>query len=187
MHTETTTIIIALCLSCSLGSLSLRAQTNTSAVVVEKPADDQAELAKKLSNPVAALISVPLQNNFDFGAGPNGDGFQYKLNIQPVVPISLSKDWNIISRTILPYIYQDDVIGTSSQSGLGDTTQPHLQPMFDPVAQIVYAAKASDVRTTVVNGRVLMHDRQVRTLDRRTVLADAAKMAARVKAAVANQ
>jgi len=68
-----------------------------------------------------------------------------------------------------------------------DTTQPHLQPMFDPVAQIVYAAKASDVRTTVVNGRVLMHDRQVKTLERRTVLADAAKMAERVKAAVPNQ
>ena len=65
-----------------------------------------------------------------------------------------------------------------------DTTQPHLQPMFDPVAQLVYAAKASDVRTTVVNGRVLMHDRQVKTLQRAQVLADAAKMADRVRAAV---
>jgi hypothetical protein len=86
-------------------------------------ADDAAELAKKLSNPVAALISVPLQNNFDFGAGPNGDGFQYKLNIQPVVPFSLNADWNLISRTIVPYVYQEDVIGTSSQSGLSDTVQ----------------------------------------------------------------
>ena len=65
-----------------------------------------------------------------------------------------------------------------------DTTQPHLQPMFDPVAQIVYAAKASDVRTTIVHGRVLMHDRQVKTLSRAQVLADAAKMADRVRAAV---
>jgi cytosine/adenosine deaminase-related metal-dependent hydrolase len=68
-----------------------------------------------------------------------------------------------------------------------DTTQPHLQPMFDPVAQIVYAAKGSDVRTTIVNGKVLMHDRQVRTLDRQAVLADARKMAERVRAAVAQR
>jgi len=65
-----------------------------------------------------------------------------------------------------------------------DTTAPHLQPMFDPVAQLVYAAKASDVRTTVVNGRVLMHDRVVKTLDRRAVLADAQTMAERVRTAV---
>jgi hypothetical protein len=82
-----------------------------------------AELAMKLSNPVAALISVPLQNNFDFGAGPTGDGFQYKLNIQPVIPFSLNEDWNLISRTILPYVYQENIFGTSSQSGLSDTVQ----------------------------------------------------------------
>lgn len=82
-----------------------------------------AELAKKLSNPVAALISVPIQNNFDFGAGPNGNGFQYKVNIQPVIPVSLTEDWNLISRTILPVVYQEKIFGTSSQSGLSDTSQ----------------------------------------------------------------
>ena len=85
--------------------------------------DAAAELAKKLSNPVAALISVPLQNNFDFGAGPGGDGFQYKLNIQPVIPITLNEDWNLISRTILPYVYQENIFGKTSQSGLSDTVQ----------------------------------------------------------------
>jgi 5-methylthioadenosine/S-adenosylhomocysteine deaminase len=65
-----------------------------------------------------------------------------------------------------------------------DTTRPHLQPMFDPIAQVVYAAKASDVRTTIVNGRVLMHDRVVRTLQAPAVLAEAQKMAERVRAAV---
>ncbi len=90
---------------------------------VEDEEAKAAELAKKLANPVAALISVPIQNNFDWGAGPNGDGFQYKVNIQPVIPITLSEDWNIISRTILPVVYQENVIGTSSQAGLSDTLQ----------------------------------------------------------------
>lgn len=90
----------------------------------EKPAaDDAAELAKKLSNPVAALISVPFQNNFEFGGGPNGDGFRYQLSFQPVVPISLNTNWNLISRTILPFISQHDMVGTGGESGLGDTTQ----------------------------------------------------------------
>ena len=65
-----------------------------------------------------------------------------------------------------------------------DTRAPHLQPMFDPIAQVVYAAKGSDVRTTIVNGRVLMHDRVVKTLQAPAILADAQKMAERVRAAI---
>ena len=76
------------------------------------------ELATKLNNPAASLISVPLQSNVDFGGGPDDDGLQYKLNVQPVIPIKLNDDWKILSRTILPYIYQENRIGTSSQSGL---------------------------------------------------------------------
>jgi len=115
---QTTLLTLALASSFAFAATVLRAQ--------EAAADDQneaAELAKKLANPVAALISVPIQNNFDFGAGPSGQGFQYKVNVQPVVPFSLSDNWNLISRTIVPFVSQDDVIGTSSQYGLSDTLQ----------------------------------------------------------------
>ncbi|WP_380871407.1 hypothetical protein [Sphingomonas sp. DBB INV C78] len=82
------------------------------------------DLAKKLSNPISNLISVPLQENMDFGAGPSGDGFKSTLNVQPVVPISLGSKWNLILRTILPIAYQEDISADGrSESGLGDTTQ----------------------------------------------------------------
>lgn len=85
-------------------------------------ADSQAELAKKLNNPVANLISVPIQNNWDFGIGP-ADAMKYTANIQPVIPVSITEDWNVIIRTILPVIYAESPTGGSSTSGLGDTTQ----------------------------------------------------------------
>lgn len=80
----------------------------TSATRAEET-DQAAELAKQLSNPVASLISVPFQANYDTGLGPTNDGWKFTLNIQPVVPISISKDWNVIIRTILPVIAQEDV------------------------------------------------------------------------------
>src|SRR5271157_2300164 len=63
------------------------------------------ELAKESQNPIANLISVPFQNNFNFGIGPN-DATQWILNVQPVIPITLNKDWELITRTIMPIINQ---------------------------------------------------------------------------------
>lgn len=83
----------------------------------------QAKLAMELQNPVAALISIPLQSNWDFGIGEN-DAYQYTLKVQPVIPIKLNEDWNIISRTILPIIdAESPAPGIDDVSGLGNTTQ----------------------------------------------------------------
>lgn len=93
---------------------------------------DADALAKQLSNPVAALISVPLQLNYDSGYANGGE--KWLLNVQPVVPISLNEDWNLISRTILPIIDQTNVVNDSSQSGLGDVVQSFFFSPTKPTA-----------------------------------------------------
>lgn len=81
------------------------------------------ELAKKLSNPIASLISVPFQFNSDSGYGADGNGSRTVVNFQPVVPISLTDNWNVISRTILPFIHESNITPGESTSGIGDVVQ----------------------------------------------------------------
>ena len=95
-------------------------------------ADEAAEIAKKLNNPVAALISVPLQNNWDYGIG-TANAMKYTLNIQPVVPLSISKEWNVIVRQIVPIIYAESPApGGSTSSGLGDIVQSFFLSPKEP-------------------------------------------------------
>jgi hypothetical protein len=70
-------------------------------------AQESGDLAKAAQNPVAAMISLPFQNNTFFGVGP-GDDTANVLNIQPVIPFTVG-DWNIINRTIVPLVYLPDV------------------------------------------------------------------------------
>jgi len=82
--------------------------------------EDDSELAKETQNPVADLISIPFQNNMNFGLEPN-HRTQNVLNIQPVIPFKLTDDWNLITRTIMPVIKQPDLRTTSDDTwGIGD-------------------------------------------------------------------
>jgi len=95
----------------------------------EKPTLTAEELAKKLSNPIASLISVPFQNNTDIGIGTN-NGSRNTLNIQPVIPIRISDNLNLIARCVLPVISQYNVTGMgNSDVGLGNAV---LSAFFSP-------------------------------------------------------
>jgi hypothetical protein len=94
-----------------------------------KPPLSAEELAKKLSNPIASLISVPFQNNTDLGIGAN-NGARNTLNIQPVIPLRISENLNLITRLVLPVVSQYNVTGIGdSETGLGNAV---LSAFFSP-------------------------------------------------------
>ncbi len=118
-----------------LGSHLLMAEptvsvTNTDMVkqeIVSKTGEkDKEALAKKLANPIAALISMPFQFNYDRGYlnTSGNDSNKWTLNIQPVIPFSLNDDWNLISRTIVPVIRTENLpLGNGIDGGVGDIVQ----------------------------------------------------------------
>lgn len=93
-------------------------------------AASDAGLAQELTNPIANLVTIPIQMNYDNNIGLNDKGSKIITNIQPVIPVDVNEDWTLITRTIVPIISQDKIFPDgSSQFGLGDINE---QLFFSP-------------------------------------------------------
>jgi opacity protein-like surface antigen len=129
----------------------------TSASGASKPADE--DLAKNSQNPIADLVSVPFQSNTNFNAGPF-NRTQEVLNIQPVVPLHINANWNLISRTIIPVVSQPNPIFDSNTNGIGDITEElflspaHPGPLIWGVGPVFTVPSATD--PILGQGKVLL-------------------------------
>jgi hypothetical protein len=114
MRNQCIRVLLTLCLFALVPSLALAQQAAPPA------ADESADLAKKLANPISDLVSVPIQFNWEQNVGPN-EQTRFILNIQPVMPFALNKDWNLIARVILPLVSQPVLFeGGSPAFGVSD-------------------------------------------------------------------
>jgi len=131
----------------------------TAAAGSTKPPEEDEDLAKKSQNPIADLVSVPFQSNTNFNAGPFNRA-QEVLNIQPVVPLHINADWNLISRTIIPVVSQPSPIFNSNTNGIGDITQEfffsptHPGPLIWGLGPVFTIPSATD--PILGQGRVLL-------------------------------
>jgi len=90
-------------------------------LITQSQASDNASLAKKLANPIAAMISIPVQINYDYNIGEN-NGNRTLVNFQPVVPFHITENYNLIGRVVVPIIKQDNVTSQDeSQTMIGNT------------------------------------------------------------------
>jgi len=128
MNMPTSRLSLQIMMAVTMCGLTAQAQQAT-------PSDESAELAKKLANPVASLISVPLQFNYDRNFGADDQGSKSVLNIQPVIPLTLNDEWNLITRTIVPLVDQQDLpVSGQNTSGLGDITASQFFSPRQPTA-----------------------------------------------------
>jgi hypothetical protein len=135
----------------ALASIASKAVSTVSQVPDAAEINESAELAQKLTNPLASLISVPNQNWFDFNLGPKKDGFRYTMETQPVYPVQISQNWNLLSRTTIPVVYQQNLYGRTTQTGLSDSTESiFLSPVH--TKSIIWGAGPIFLVPTGTNG-----------------------------------
>lgn len=136
---------------CFIYSISVYAQ-DTESIDDSSNTSEEAALAKATQNPLAAMYSLPFQNNTTFGVGPF-DNTQNVLNIQPVIPVSITNNINLINRVIVPIITQPSYIQDQSSTGVGDLSYTAwLSPTkaskitwgVGPVFQIPTGSKADE-------------------------------------------
>ena len=115
---------------------------------------EAAKLAQAAQNPIADMISVPLQLNMNYDTGPLGQT-QYLLNIQPVYPFNLNADWNLITRTIVPVLSQPAFVqGQDREFGLGDIQFSTFFSPTKPVNGWVWGAGAIAQFNTATHDRL---------------------------------
>jgi hypothetical protein len=135
-------------------SLTMQYQSALTVVLVAMAttaAAETSDLAQQLSNPVASLISVPLQFNIDSGIGP-GEGTRNLLNIQPVLPFSIGSEWNLISRTIVPLIALEGIVPGQDETGMGNILQSvFLSPKAPTAGGLIWGAGAVVCVPTATN------------------------------------
>ena len=129
----------------------------TASVLASQPATGQTEetlaLAKKSQNPIANIISLPLQNNTSFGVGPE-NAVVNDFNIQPIYPFTIGGKVNVINRFILPVKYQGELVaGAGSEFGLGDLS---YTPFFSPAkaAKVTWGVGPSFLFPTATSDRL---------------------------------
>jgi hypothetical protein len=146
-------LILATAIACAVAS-PLPAQD--AAPKLAEAAVSADDLALQLANPVASLISVPLQNNIDYGIGLT-DTYRYTLNVQPVIPFAVSTDWNMITRTIMPIVSAGSPApGVEGATGFGDIVQSFFFSPKRPVGGMIigvgpalmYATATDDILGT---------------------------------------
>ena len=114
------------------------------------PSNATQSLQKATQNPVANLISVPLQNNTNFSIGPY-DRTQDVLNIQPVIPVKLNPKWNLITRVIQPIVWQPyPTETTGGEYGFGDTNPTFFLSPGKP-GKLIWGAGPTFVIPTATN------------------------------------
>jgi hypothetical protein len=134
-------VLAALAISLSIGTMNAQ---NTSA-------SSAADLAKQLANPVASLISVPFQNNTDYGIGPL-NGSRNTLNFQPVIPLKLTDNLNLITRLVLPIVSQHNITGLGNEeSGLSDALVSAIVSPAIPKNGLIWGVGPAILAPTATN------------------------------------